>query len=133
MVHITLFFKGETNAFYTTKTGQIFFYSVKFLKWSPNNQLSSTLLLSGVGISLKPQVLRETNEEYKKFTLKTFRQHVHQEKEKQRAAPFWRMKRNIAARYQIEKEQKDMRCQWMENRINQVVNDTSDILRDVHI
>ena len=110
-----------------TDRGEPFWYR------SPAKKALAEDVKSGLAYTLKPQVLRETNEEYKKFTLKTFRQHVHQEKEKQRAAPFWRMKRNIAARYQIEKEQKDMRCQWMENRINQVVNDTSDILRDVHI
>ena len=51
-------------------------------------------------------------EEYQQFKLKTFRKHIHQEKERQRAAPYWRHKRNIAARQQIEDERAEMRRQW---------------------
>jgi len=83
--------------------------------------------------NLKPEALRKTSEEYQKFTEKTFRGHIYAEKEKQRAAPFWRMRRNIAARFQIEREQEEMRCQWMAGRSNQVINDTADALKDVQI
>ena len=42
---------------------------------------------------------------YQSFHNNTFEKHIHQEKEKQHTAPFWRLKRNIDAHIQISKEQ----------------------------
>lgn len=74
---------------------------------------------SGLAYDIKPAALRETRDEYKEFKLKTFRKHVDQEKERQRAAPYWRYKRNIAARQQIEKEREEMRIQWTVDRLGE--------------
>lgn len=72
---------------------------------------------SGLAYDLKPVALRETREEYQQFKLKTFRKHIYQEKERQRAAPYWRLKRNIAARQMIEKEREEMKRQWTIERM----------------
>ena len=39
---------------------------------------------------------------------------MHQEKEKQHAAPFWRLKCNIDAQIQVSKEQSFYKQEWME-------------------
>ena len=72
---------------------------------------------SGLAYDLKPVALRETREEYQQFKLKTFRKHIYQEKGRQRAAPYWRLKRNIAARQMIEKEREEMKRQWTIERM----------------
>lgn len=79
---------------------------------------------SGLAYDIKPAALRETRNEYKEFKLKTFRKHVDQEKERQRAAPYWRYKRNIAARQQIEKEREEMRLQWTVDRLGEKLAST---------
>ncbi|KAL7525946.1 hypothetical protein ACHAXR_002456 [Thalassiosira sp. AJA248-18] len=87
------------------------------------NHPAKTLLVhdveSGLSHDMTPAALRETREEYKQFALNTFRKHIYQEQERQRAAPFWRHKRNIAAREKITKERVEMRQQWAVQRMNE--------------
>jgi hypothetical protein len=71
---------------------------------------------SGLAYELKPELLRLTRAEYQEFTLHTFRKHIHQEKEKQRAAPYWRHKRNIAALIQLVKDREVHKQEWMDKR-----------------
>jgi len=75
---------------------------------------------SGLAYEIKPVALRDTKEEYQQFKLKTFRKHVDQEKERQRAAPYWRHKRNIAARQKIEEERSEMRRQWTVDQMGEI-------------
>ena len=83
----------------------------------PAKSLLAKDVESGLAYNIKPKVLRETKPEYKQFSLKTFRKHIHQEKEKQRAAPFWRHKRNTAAQEKIAKEREEMKQQWKVDQV----------------
>ena len=107
-----------------TDRGEPFWYR------SPARQLLAEDVKSGLAHNLKPAALREKNEEYKEFPLLTFRKHIYQEQEKQRAAPFWRTKRNIAAQYQIEKVQEEMRCEEMAER---TLSDFAKDLKKLHL
>lgn len=86
-----------------------------------NNHLAKDLLAddvkSGRANELKPALLYETRKEYKEFTLNTFRKHIHQEKQKQRANPYWRHKRNIKGMYELMKERGINKQDWMETRM----------------
>lgn len=73
----------------------------------------------GLSSEIAPGALWETREEYKEFSLRTFRKHVYQEQERQRAAPFWRHKRNIAAREKLTKERDAMKWQWTADRMDE--------------
>lgn len=94
-----------------TDRGEPFWYN------HPAKSLLKEDVDSGLAYDIKPAALRETRDEYKQFKLKTFRKHVYQEQERQRAAPYWRHKRNIAARQMIEKEREEMRRQWKVERL----------------
>ena len=94
-----------------TDRGEPFWYN------HPAKSLLKEDVESGLAYDLKPAALRETREEYKQFKLKTFRKHIYQEQERQRAAPYWRHKRNIAARQMIEREREEMRRQWTVERM----------------
>ena len=48
--------------------------------------------------------------------LHTFRKHVHQEMEKQRASPYWRYRHNIQAMIQIVKDREAHKQGWIERR-----------------
>ena len=74
----------------TTDRGQPFWY---------NHAAKPLLTVDGKGglaDTLLPGELHKTREEYMKFSPSTFRQRVYQEKSRQRAAPYWRKKRNVA-------------------------------------
>ena len=94
-----------------TDRGEPFWYN------HPAKSLLKEDVESGLAYDIKPAALRETREEYKQFKLKTFRKHIYQEQERQRAAPYWRHKRNIAARQIIERERAEMRRQWTVERM----------------
>ena len=85
----------------------------------PAKKLLADDVESGLAYELRPELLRLTRKEYQEFKLHTFRKHVHQEKEKQRAAPYWRHKRNIQAMIQMVKDHEVHRQEWM-NRQTQV-------------
>jgi hypothetical protein len=56
---------------------------------------------------MKPQSLHKTRPEYTAFSLKTFRQHIHQEKRHQRELPLRVARRNKKAQYKHDKEVKE--------------------------
>ena len=70
---------------------------------------------NGLADEMQPKDLYTTRAEYKEFTPKTFRKHVHQEKERQRASAYWRMKRNIAAQREHDREQEERRNRWIDS------------------
>jgi hypothetical protein len=82
----------------TTQRGEKFWYN------HPASSLLAEDLKNGWAYDMKPAQLRLSRKEYQDFTPRTFLKHVHQEKEKQRAAPYWRHKRNIAAQQKIAEE-----------------------------
>ena len=95
----------------TTKNGEKFWYNHaarSFLSEDLQNEWA---------YDMKPAALRLTRKEYQEFTPLTFRKHVHQEKERQRAAPYWRHKRNIAAQKKISEERAEMKRQWAIDRM----------------
>ena len=85
---------------------------------------------SGRAFELTPAALRDTRKEYQDFLPKTFCKHVHQEKEKQRAAEYWRLKRNIVAQKQHQKEQEEHRNKWISQ---QMVDEMADGLNVLEI
>ena len=74
-----------------TDRGEPFWYN------HPANDLLAADVKCGVACKLKPKQLYATRPEYRQFKLETFRKHIYQEQARQRAAPYWRLKRNIAA------------------------------------
>jgi hypothetical protein len=72
---------------------------------------------SGAAQTLKPAELRETRPEYMDFKPKTFRSRVYQEIDRQRAAPYWQLKRDKIARIKIAKERDENRQQWTIDRL----------------
>ena len=50
--------------------------------------------MGGIAKKVKPQQLWESRAAYKEFPLSIFRKHIHQERTKQLAAPYWQHKRN---------------------------------------
>ena len=72
----------------------------------------------GLAYDMKPAALSATRDEYQEFTLKTFRENVYQEKERQRTHPYWRLKRNLEAQKQVDEERKRMKQEWMETQFS---------------
>ena len=66
---------------------------------------------------MKPALLQATRKEYQEFGALTFRKNVHQEKEKQRAAPYWRHKRNIDAMLEHAKQRASNKDEWVQRKI----------------
>ena len=95
-----------------TERGEPFWYN------HPAKILLRNDVESGLSNKIPPAALRDTREEYKQFTLHTFRKHVYQEQERQRAAPFWRLKRNIAAQTKLVKERDELKWQWTAEQMN---------------
>ncbi len=84
------------------------------------NHAARTLLAEDLNTSgaMKPAQLQASRKEYQDFKPRTFRKHVYQEQEKQRAAPYWRHKRNLAAQQKIAEERSEMKRQWEVDRIS---------------
>lgn len=89
----------------------------KFWYNHPARKLLEADVRNGWAYDMKPSILRLTRIEYQDFTPYTFLKHVHQEKERQRAAPYWRHKRNIAASQKIADERAEMKQQWEVDRL----------------
>jgi hypothetical protein len=86
---------------------------------------------SGLAFELKPELLRETRQEYKDFTLRTFRKHVHQEKEKQRADPYWRHKRNIVGMFKLLKDRGINKDDWIDTRLQVEIDEATCALANI--
>lgn len=82
----------------------------------PAKDLLAEDVESGLAYELKPELLRATRKEYQDFSLYSFRKHIHQEKEKQRATPYWRHKLKIQAMIQLVKDREVHRQEWMDRR-----------------
>jgi hypothetical protein len=65
------------------------------------------------------------------FTLHTFRKHIHQEKEKQRADPYSRHKRNIKAMMELAKERGLSKEAWMETRVQSEIECATSALAQI--
>lgn len=78
---------------------------------------ASTLLVehvkSGFADKYKPKELWMLSEHYKDFPLGVFRGHMYQEKYKQLAAPYWKVKRNKIALKMHDDEVENMKQDWM--------------------
>lgn len=66
----------------------------------------------GKHLEMKPHILHQTRPEYKAFNLKTFRQHVYQEKRHQKELPMRVARRNKKAQYKYDKEVKENIALW---------------------
>ena len=66
----------------------------------------------GKHLEMKPKTLHQTRLEYQAFSLKTFRQHVYQEKRHQKELPMRVNRRNKKAQYKYEKEVKENVTIW---------------------
>lgn len=66
---------------------------------------------------MKPALLQATRKEYGEFGALTFRKHIHQEKEKQRAAPYWRHKRNMNAMLEHVKQRASNKDDWVHRKV----------------
>jgi hypothetical protein len=77
---------------------------------------------SGVA-DMKPSVLWRSRPEYMDFQQHTFSRHVHQEKSKQRAAPYWQVKcQKIGRKLRKEQAEESKRC-WIENKFEADLED----------
>jgi hypothetical protein len=108
-----------------TDRGEPFWYK------HPAKDLLEEDVKSGLAFQLKPELLRAHRKEYQAFTLRTFRKHVQQEKEKQRADPYWRYKRNIKAMMQLVKERGLMKQSWMETQLEAEVDGATSALAQI--
>lgn len=93
-----------------TSKGEPFWYN------HPAKSLLAEDVKSGLASDMKPADLWLTRDEYQEFTLKTFRAHIYQEKEKQRARPYWRKRRDEQAKIELDKEREKMKQEWMDDR-----------------
>lgn len=75
-------------------------------------------VIAGKHIEMKPQSLHKTRPEYTAFSLKTFRQHIHQEKRHQRELPLRVARRNKKAQYKHDKEVKENIKLWDTKLLN---------------
>ena len=106
-----------------TDRGELFWYN------HPAKDLLREDVKSGRAFELTPAALRDTRKEYQDFLPKTFCKHVHQEKEKQRASEYWRLKRNIVAQKQHQKEQEEHRNKWISQQMVDEMADGLDVLK----
>lgn len=67
---------------------------------------------AGKHLEMKPILLHQTRSEYKAVSLKTFRQHIYQEKRHQKELPMRVSRRNKKAQYKYEKEVKENITIW---------------------
>lgn len=74
---------------------------------------------SGVATSMLPSQLRGFRPEYKEFKEVTFAKHVHQEKSKQRAAPYWQVKCQKICRRQRDIQLEELKSAWMQSNIEE--------------
>ncbi len=86
---------------------------------------------SGLAFELKPELLWAHCREYQAFTLHIFRKHIHQEKEKQQADPYWRYKRNSKAIIQLAKERSISKQAWMETRVESEIDGAASALAQI--
>ena len=99
----------------------------------PAKQLLAEDVRNGLAYELKPELLRATNLAYQEFNLSTFRKHIYQEKEKQRAEPYWRHKRNIDAMIQLVKDREVNKKNWMETRLRNEIEQAANVLGGVEL
>lgn len=102
-----------------------------FWNTHPAKHLLADDVKSGLAYELKPELLRHTRREYMEFTLHTFRKHIHQEKEKQRADPYWRHKRNIKAMMELAKQRGLNKEAWMETRVQSEIESATSALAQI--
>lgn len=108
-----------------TDRGEPFWYK------HPAKDLLAEDVKSGLAYELKPELLWAHRDEYQAFTLHTFRKHIHQEKEKQRADPYWRHKRNIKAMIQLAKERSIGKQAWLETRVESEIDGATSALAQI--
>ena len=107
--------------------GELFWYN------HPAKSLLAEDIKIGLANKLPPKELHESREEYKAFKLETFRKHIYQEQAKQRAAPYWRLKRNNAGQKKREQERGEMRVRWMDQRLEEDIDDVASRLSDLQM
>ena len=108
-----------------TDRGEPFWYK------HPAKNLLEEDVKSGLAYELKQELLWKHPHEYQAFTLHTFRKHIHQEKEKQQADPYWRYKRNIKAIIQLAKERSISKQAWMETRVESEIDGAASALAQI--
>jgi len=99
----------------------------------PAKSLLAEDVKSGLADKMPPKELRESREEYKAFKLETFRKHIYQEEGKQRASPFWRLKRNDAGQKKREQERVEMRVRWMDQRLEEDIDNATSRLSSLNM
>ena len=99
--------------------GELFWYS------HPAKSLLAEDVKSGLANKMPPKELRVSRDKYMALKLKTFRKHIYQEKAKQRASPFWRLKRNNAGQKKREQERVEMRVWWMDQRLEEDIDNAT--------
>ena len=78
----------------------------------PSKLLLRADVKAGKHLEMKPGKLHQTRPEYQAFSLKTFRQHIYQEKRHQKELPLRVHRRNKKAKYKYEKEVKENVTSW---------------------
>ena len=78
---------------------------------------------SGAADNMKPGELWKTRPEYKEFKLTTFSKHVHQEKSKQRAAPYWQVKCKKIGRQLRDQQVEESKREWIESKFETDMED----------
>jgi predicted RNase H-like nuclease (RuvC/YqgF family) len=63
---------------------------------------------------MKPKELWKSRDQYLEFPLDVFRDHIHQEKRKQREAPYWVVKRNKKGMRKHKEHVKQLKREWQE-------------------
>lgn len=103
----------------------------KFFHRHPANYLLAEDVKSGLAYELRPELLHKHRQEYQEFPLRTFRKRIHQEKEKQRADPYWRHKRNIAAMFKLMKEREVNKKEWIDSRVGVEIEEAGAALAQI--
>ncbi len=81
----------------------------------PANNLLEKDVKDGKADSMKPMDLRDSREEYKEFPLKVFRNHVSQEKRRQREEAGWVFRRNKKGREKHDEKINQLLDDWDKN------------------
>lgn len=98
---------------------KVTFRGEPFWNKSASKDLLAADVKSGLAYKMKPALLQASRKEYQEFCPLTFRKHIHQEKEKQRAAPYWRHKRNVDAMLEHAKERASNKDEWIQKKVKE--------------